>query len=117
MSLTAAAAPLRAPAALRAVPGEGPVRGEVLAQLQARVASDFAGLSERVQAAAHERRRVSPAVRAALRQTAWALARIEAGHYGTCTVCGAAIDTDRLRACPTVGTGRACDHPAQRHCR
>lgn len=37
-----------------------------------------------------------------------ALARLEDGTYGSCTVCGGTIAPERLRALPTATTCRAC---------
>ncbi|HET7305706.1 MAG TPA: TraR/DksA C4-type zinc finger protein [Segeticoccus sp.] len=49
-----------------------------------------------------------------LAQTAMALGRIEAGAYGTCTSCSAAIGTARLQAFPRVTTCLSCQHEAER---
>lgn len=46
--------------------------------------------------------------RSELRAVDTALARIEEGTYGTCTVCGGTIAPERLRALPTATTCRAC---------
>lgn len=49
--------------------------------------------------------------RAALREigeTRRAIRRLDAGHYGTCTGCGAPIDAKRLEALPTATHCVAC---------
>jgi RNA polymerase-binding protein DksA len=43
-----------------------------------------------------------------------ALERIEAGTYGSCTVCGADIPYERLRALPTAETCVACGSAGRR---
>lgn len=44
-------------------------------------------------------------------QIAKALARIEAGTYGDCVVCGEAIDDSRLKAYPHSPFCRGCVNP------
>ena len=60
---------------------------------------------------AFERSQTGALVRQAeqhLAQVDAALARVEAGTYGVCTVCGRPIPADRLEARPTALTHVAC---------
>jgi DnaK suppressor protein len=46
--------------------------------------------------------------REAVAATRRAIARVDAGIYGTCSVCGSAIDTRRMEVLPTTTTCRGC---------
>ena len=50
-------------------------------------------------------------LRESLEEVDEAIARLEAGHYGTCEVCGEAIQPARLEAMPST---RFCIHHASR---
>ena len=60
---------------------------------------------------AWEREQLTALVRSARAHVAEldrALARLEAGSYGTCEVCGGAVASERLEALPTVRTCIDC---------
>lgn len=51
----------------------------------------------------------------ALRQSEYALARLDAGTYGTCEACGRAIDPRRLQALPRATMCLNCKHHHEHH--
>jgi RNA polymerase-binding transcription factor DksA len=55
-----------------------------------------------------ERSATTATLRARLDDITHALARIEDGTYGTCEVCGAQIEEDRLEANPAARTCKKC---------
>lgn len=79
-------------------------RFEQIDEPEEQVAGFDEGFADSGQAAAGESevRTIAAQMREQLTEIDAALARLEAGTYGTCEVCGEAIPADRLEAMPTT---------------